>query len=57
MTKFASLIAIAAATFCAQTIVALADDVPTFDIRKSCKVDVQAFQGNASGQASGMAKS
>jgi hypothetical protein len=52
MTKLASLIAIAAAMLCAQQLTALADDVPTYDIRKSCKADVQAFQGTASGQAS-----
>ncbi len=26
-------------------LVAAADEVPTFDVRKSCKVDVQAYQG------------
>jgi hypothetical protein len=51
MTKLAMLIAVAAATFCAQQSAVLADEVPTFDVRKSCKADVQAFQGTAGGQA------
>ena len=52
MTKVAMLAAIAATTICVQQSAALADEVPNFDIRKSCKTDVQAFQGTASGQAS-----
>ena len=49
MTKLA-LLSIAAISLGVQA--AIADEVPNFDIRKSCKVDVQAFQSNASGQAS-----
>jgi hypothetical protein len=52
MTKLAILAAIAAATLCGLPHFAVADEVPTYDVRKSCKADVQAFQGTASGQAS-----
>jgi len=52
MTKFVMLFSVAAMSLGGQTTVAIADEVPTFDIRKSCKADVQAFQDNAKGQAS-----
>lgn len=52
MMKSAILIGIAAAALSVQIHAAIADEVPNFDARKSCKADVQAFQGNASGQAS-----
>jgi len=52
MTKLAMLVSITAISLGAQMAVAVADDVPNFDIRKSCKADVQAFQENAKGQAS-----
>jgi hypothetical protein len=52
MTKLAMLASAAAMSLGGQITAAIADEVPTFDIRKSCKVDVQAFQGSASGQAS-----
>jgi hypothetical protein len=38
----AMLVAIAA-ILCASPPAAVADDVPTFDIRKNCKADVQAY--------------
>ena len=52
MMKSASLIGIAAAVLGIHMHSAIADEVPNFDVRKSCKADVQAFQSNASGQAS-----
>jgi len=36
----------------AQSFAAFADEVPTFDLRKTCRADVLAYQGTASGQAS-----
>jgi len=51
MTKFAILTAVAAISLGVQVHAAIADEVPTFDVRKSCKADVQAYQG--SGTASG----
>lgn len=50
MTKSAILIGIAAAALGVQIHAAIADDVPTFDMRKNCKVDVQAYQGSANPQ-------
>jgi len=52
MTKLAMLVSVAAISFGVQTSAATADDVPKYDISKTCKTDVQAFQGTASGQAS-----
>lgn len=52
MTRFAVLAAVGAAVVVAQSFFALADDVPTFDLRKTCKTDVEAFQNSARGQAS-----
>ena len=52
MTRFAMLTAVGAAVVVAQSFPALADDVPTFDLRKTCKADVQAYQNTAGGQAS-----
>ena len=49
MTRIAVLAALGLATVIAQSFAALADEVPTFDLRKTCKSDVQAFQGTASG--------
>lgn len=51
MTKFAIMAAVAAISLGVQIHAAIADEVPTFDVRKSCKADVQAFQG--SGTAAG----
>ena len=42
MTRFAMLTAVGAAVVVAQSFPALADDVPTFDVRKTCKTDLQA---------------
>jgi hypothetical protein len=36
----------------ARSFPAFADDLPAFDLRKTCKADVQAFQNTAGGQAS-----
>ncbi|MFZ0094732.1 MAG: hypothetical protein WB540_05275 [Pseudolabrys sp.] len=55
MTKLMILMSLAAITVGVQVQVAIADDVPKFDIRKSCKADVQAYQSNADGQASSAA--
>jgi len=55
MKRCVIMIAVGATTLCAQLPAALADDVPTFNIRKSCKADVQAYQSNAEGQASSAA--
>ena len=52
MTRFAMLTALGAAIAVALTVPALADDLPTFDLRKTCKTDVQAYQNTADGQAS-----
>ena len=43
MTKLVILAAIAAASLSALPRFASADDVPSYDIRKSCKADVQAY--------------
>ena len=51
MNKAIMMFATAAIAITASPLAARADDVPTYDIRKSCKVDVQAYQGqvNSSG--------
>jgi hypothetical protein len=51
MTKFAILAAVATATLCGLPQHATADDVPTYDVRKSCKADTQAYPtaGNVEG--------
>jgi hypothetical protein len=51
MTRFATLTAVGAAVVLAQSFSAFASDPPSFDLRKTCKVDVQAFQSTAGGQA------
>jgi hypothetical protein len=48
MTKFVMLIATAMASVCIQPLAAIADEVPTLDVRKSCRVDVQAYPGGGS---------
>jgi hypothetical protein len=48
MTKLVSLIAAAVVSIYLQPLVAVADDVPAFDIRKSCHADVQAYPGGGS---------
>jgi hypothetical protein len=51
MTRFAMLIAVGVAVVVvAQSLPARAQDVPTFDLRKTCKTDVQAFQNTPGGQ-------
>ena len=45
MTKFAMLIAVAVFSACVQPLAAVADEVPKFDVRKSCRADVQAYGG------------
>jgi len=52
MPRLAMLAAIGAVVVVAQSFPALADDVPNFDLRKTCKTDVDAFKGTANGQAS-----
>ena len=43
MSKFAMLMTVAVFSVCAQPLAAVADDVPKFDVRKSCRADVQAY--------------
>src|SRR5262245_26402000 len=43
MTKLRIVVAVAAVSLGVQADVANADEVPTYDIRKSCKVDTQAY--------------
>jgi len=47
-----AILVVGAAAIVAQSFAAFADEVPTFDLRKTCKDDVLAYQGTASGQAS-----
>ncbi|HYC16263.1 MAG TPA: hypothetical protein VEC94_03575 [Pseudolabrys sp.] len=51
MTRLAILIVVAVTTLCGQLFVAIADDVPKYDVRKTCKADVQAYStgGNVQG--------
>jgi hypothetical protein len=51
MTRFAMLAAVGAAVVVAQSFPALGDDLPNFDLRKTCMTDVQAYQGTADDQA------
>jgi hypothetical protein len=48
MTKFVMLIVTAVVSVCLQSLAAVADEVPTFDVRKSCHADVQAYPGGGS---------
>jgi len=50
MTKFVMLIAVLGCLW-AQSVAALADDIPTYDVRKGCKADVQAYQGQGNASA------
>ena|SRR5262245_11865562 len=50
MRKLPMLAAVGAAAVVAQSFAVLADDVPTFDIRKNCKADVQIYD-TSGGQA------
>jgi hypothetical protein len=45
MPRLLTLVAIAGASFCAQSYIAAADDVPKFDFRQSCHADIQAYPG------------
>ena len=47
-----AILVFGAAAVVAQSFAAFADEVPTFDLGKTCKADVLAYQGTASGQAS-----
>lgn len=51
MPRLALLATIAAILSCVQIRAAMADDVPTYDVRKSCKADTQAYPtaGNVDG--------
>jgi len=46
MTKLAVLFCVAAMSIGVQMNSAIADDVPTYDVRKNCKTDTQAYQGS-----------
>jgi len=48
MTKFVMLIATVVVSVCVQPLASVADEVPTFDIRKSCHADVKAYPGGGS---------
>jgi hypothetical protein len=48
MTKLVMLITAAVISVCVQPLAAVADEVPTFDVRKSCHADVQAYPGGGS---------
>ena len=48
MTKFVMLIAIALVSVCLRPLAAVADEVPKFDVKKSCHGDVQAYGGGDS---------
>ena len=48
MTKFVMLITAALVSICVQPLAAVADEVPTLDVRKSCRADVQAYPGGGS---------
>ena len=51
MTRLVILAAVAAISVGIQIRAAIADDVPTYDVRKSCKADTQAYPtaGNVEG--------
>ena len=51
MTKPVTMVGMAAIFIYASPLAVRADEVPTYDVSKSCKTDVQAYQGT-SGQAS-----
>jgi hypothetical protein len=52
MTKVAMLVFVAAISLVGQIQAAAADEVPKFDIRKSCKADIQSYP-NAPGNVQG----
>ena len=43
MKRFVMVTALAAVSFGAPVAIAVADEVPTYDVRKSCKVDLQSY--------------
>jgi hypothetical protein len=43
MKKLATLVAIAIMSLCTQQAIAGADEIPAFDVSKSCRTDVQAY--------------
>ena len=45
MAKLAMLISVCAVAFGVQVYRVAADEVPTYDVRKSCKTDTQSYQG------------
>src|ERR1700751_4948127 len=45
MTKLTLTAGVAAIVICASPLAARADEVPKYDVSKSCKTDVQAYQG------------
>jgi len=45
MTKLTTVAATAAIIICASPLAVRADEVPKYDVSKSCKTDVQAYQG------------
>jgi len=51
MTKFGMLITTAVVSVCVQPLAAVADEVPTLDVRKSCRADVQAYPGGGGAAA------
>lgn len=54
MTKFVMLIAIALVSVCVRPLAAAAaDEVPKFDVKKSCHADVQAYGGGGGDSAAG----
>ena len=53
MTKLAMLIAVAVLSVCLRPLAAVADEVPKFDVKKSCHADVQAYGGGGGDSAAG----
>jgi len=45
MTRLEIMAATTAVIICASPLAVRADEVPTYDVRKSCKTDTQAYQG------------
>jgi hypothetical protein len=50
MTRFVMLMATTAACICMQPLAAVADEVPTYDVKKSCHADVQAYPTGGSAE-------
>jgi hypothetical protein len=51
------MLALVVAAVVARSFVAFAAEVPTFDLHKTCKADVVAYQSTTTGQASGQDRS